>query len=102
MQLGWMKQTLVTKKKIYLSPQNEGKHIHEDFTESHSLTLSQLELIKISTIYFFSYHSTGQQVLYVFYRASTTRRLLTSVIVSKSEPKINKCVRKFRVGAASV
>lgn len=66
MQLGWMKQTLVAKKKTNLSLQNEGKSIQDDFTELHSLTLSPLELINVSTIYFFSYHGTGQQALYVF------------------------------------
>lgn len=66
MQLGWMKQTLVAKKKIDLSLQNIERDIHEEFTEFHGLSPSASELINVTTIYFFSYHSIRQQMLYVF------------------------------------
>lgn len=85
-----------------LSLQNEEKHIHKEFTELHSLTPLPSELINVTTIYFLGYHSTEQKMFYVFQTVSTTRQLLTSVIVSKSETKINKCVKKFHVGTASV
>jgi len=38
MQLGWMKQNLVAKKKMDFSLQNVEKNIYEDFTELHGLT----------------------------------------------------------------
>ena len=67
MQLGWMKQNLVAKKKMDFSLQNVEKNIYEDFTELHGLTHSPSELINVTTIWgFFGYHSTGQQTLYVF------------------------------------
>lgn len=40
MQKGWMKQSLIAKKKIYLSLRNLEKHVHEEFIELHTLAPS--------------------------------------------------------------